>query len=764
MDALIGKTIGSYQILDELGSGGMASVYRARHALTNQIVAIKVLHAHLAKDATYVERFRREAGMALALRSPNVVQVIAIGEQDGTWFIVMEYVEGKTLQRVLRERGALPVVEALEITNQILNALEAAFFQGIVHRDIKPQNIMLASDGNVKVMDFGIARAAGSMTLTQTGFFIGTPQYVSPEQAQREHIDIRSDLYSLGVVLYEMLMGIVPFDAETPWVVIRMHLDTKPNPMRRMKRHIPSGVEAIVMRALAKKPEQRFQNPGEMKRAVAEQLRRLQPISKRVDENKTIVRPLPKSIGTRVASPLLIAIAALILVAAVGAFFVFSAAQIPPRPTFPTSQIALESTATSLPFTALALKPTRMPSATNTRPPNTSTATDALTSTPTLTQTETPTLVPTPAMIVGDFVIPIDEIIKSLGNESITFTEEYVTLNGQPVKYYDVSFERVGRKARMIGQIPATLTDMQGAPWAIQIFGFVAYLKMENKVRAIPLLYPTDVEDNSVVPILYLKDTASPEKYLSWSVGSYAIDSQRFIQDFDPYIDTLTLSQRTLVSNHFLGFDLLEGKYLLCRGDSQCVLVLNGNGGIGVRVFERIDSPTQTALAKIAGSVSTNTPRAASRTPIPVPNPTGTRVPTTIVQQSIDTGFQTIQLKDTLNLYWSPQPSSQNRKGYLNNNARLLIREDRLDSEFETRLVQIRIIVRQEDVFQLPDEVWRRLNHQATLYSPIDGADIGTISGQGSPFVEVFGISAPDGSKVEVGVWFWVVERVLRLP
>ncbi len=620
MDRLIGKQLGAYQILEELGSGGMASVYRARHTLTNQIVAIKVMHAHLAKDATYVERFRREAGMALALQSPNVVQVIAIGEQDGTWFIVMEYVEGKTLQRVLRERGALPVTEALEITNQILNALEAAFYQGIVHRDIKPQNIMLASDGNVKVMDFGIARAAGSMTLTQTGFFIGTPQYVSPEQAQREHIDIRSDLYSLGIVLYEMLMGIVPFDAETPWVVIRMHLDTKPNPMRRMKRHIPSGVEAIVMRALAKKPEQRFQNPSEMKRAVAEQLRRLQPFPKRVDEIKTIVRPVPKSINARVSPILLIPIAAIILVAAFGAFVLFSTLQNPSRPTFPTSQIALESTATSRPFTALALKPTRLATPTNTRRPSTSTATNVPTPTPTFTQTETPTLVPTPTMLVGDFLIPVDEIKKSLGNEPITFTEQYVTISGQPVKYYDVSFERWGRRATLAGQIPSQVLKAESNSRSIEVRGFTGYYEIKGKRQAVFLLYPESFQGKPVAPVIYLIEGGDPNIYTDWRAGLYDLERGEFVKS-DFAMQGLNLDN----SNECFSFDIISGQYL--DEPSTCSLTYSGFGRNGMRVYDRITSPTMTAIAKIALGVSTNIPRAASRTPSPLAK--GTRAPLT---------------------------------------------------------------------------------------------------------------------------------------
>ncbi len=612
----------------------MASVYRARHTLTNQIVAIKVMHAHLAKDATYVERFRREAGMALALHSPNVVQVIAIGEQDGTWFIVMEYVEGKTLQRVLRERGALPVAEALEITNQILNALEAAFYQGIVHRDIKPQNIMIASDGNVKVMDFGIARAAGSMTLTQTGFFIGTPQYVSPEQAQREHIDIRSDLYSMGIVLYEMLMGIVPFDAETPWVVIRMHLDTKPNPMRRMKRHIPSGVEAIVMRALAKKSEQRFQNPSEMKRAVVEQLRRLQPIPKRADENKTVVRPVPKSLNARVSPLLPIAIAAIILVAALGAFALFSTFQNPSRPTFPTAQIALESTGTALPITALALKPTQFSTPTNTRRPSTPTTTNAPTPTPTFTQTETPTLVPTPTMLVGDFLVPIDEIKKSLGNEPITFTEQHVTINGQSVKYYDVSFERWGRQATLAGQIPSQVLKAEGASQSIKVRGLTGYYEIEGNRQAVFLLYPASFQEKPVAPVIYLIEGGDPNKYTDWRAGLYNLGSGKFVKS-DFAMQGLNLDN----SNECFSFDIISGQYL--DEPITCGLTYSGFGRNGMRVYDRITSPTQTALAQIGSGNSAISPTQAIHTPNSIiTTPTSQVFPTVEVRgPSNDSGW-----------------------------------------------------------------------------------------------------------------------------
>lgn len=269
--SVIGKTIdGKYRILSRIGSGGFATVYRAQDLRDGETVAVKVLHAQYAQDPTFVERFRREARLAHSLTSPYVVRILDYGQFEGQYYLVMEYVRGRTLAQIIRERAPLPVEQALAWARQICEALEAAWRAGIVHRDIKPQNIMITPQGQVKVMDFGIARVPFLSTLTQTGAFLGTPQYMSPEQVKDQPVDTRSDLYSLGIVLYEMLTGRPPFDAESAWAVLRQQTDTLPTPVRARNRQVPPAVETVVMRALAKSRRQRYQTPREMARALAQ--------------------------------------------------------------------------------------------------------------------------------------------------------------------------------------------------------------------------------------------------------------------------------------------------------------------------------------------------------------------------------------------------------------------------------------------------------------------------------------------------------------
>src|SRR5215218_10941097 len=203
---------GRYRIIRRLGSGGMADVYSAEDTQLGREVALKVLYRRLAEDDEFVERFRREASAAAGLQHPNVVQVFDRGEWDGTYYIAMEFLPGRSLKEAVRDDGPLDPDAAVEITLGVLKALRFAHRRGIVHRDIKPHNVMLDAEGRVKVTDFGIARA-GASDMTETGSIMGTAQYLSPEQAQGHPVDARADLYSIGVVLYELLTGRVPFDA-----------------------------------------------------------------------------------------------------------------------------------------------------------------------------------------------------------------------------------------------------------------------------------------------------------------------------------------------------------------------------------------------------------------------------------------------------------------------------------------------------------------------------------------------------------------------
>ncbi len=268
LDPIIGTLIaGRYKVVEKLGTGGMAAVYLAEDAELGRRVAIKLLDDRHAQDEQFVERFRREAESAAGLSHPNVVSVFDRGETDGTYFIVMEYLEGQTLKELLVTRGPTPVRVAIDYTRQILQALDFAHRHGIVHRDIKPHNVIVAPDGRVKVTDFGIARS-GSSQMTEAGSIIGTAQYLSPEQAQGAPVHPSSDLYSVGIVLYEMLTGTVPFTGETALEIAMKHLSAVPDPpsLRRPpgRGEIPHELDLVVLRALAKDSSDRYQTAREM--------------------------------------------------------------------------------------------------------------------------------------------------------------------------------------------------------------------------------------------------------------------------------------------------------------------------------------------------------------------------------------------------------------------------------------------------------------------------------------------------------------------
>ena len=229
IDTLIDTLLdGRYRVIRKLGTGGMANVYLAEDQELGRRVAIKLLDERHAQDEQFVERFRREAESAAGLSHPNVVSIYDRGETEGTYYIAMEYLEGKTLKELIVSRGPTPVRVAIDYTRQILSALEFAHRAGIVHRDIKPHNVVVAPDGRLKVTDFGIARS-GSSQMTEAGSIIGTAQYLSPEQAQGRPVHPSSDLYSVGVVLYEMLTGTVPFSGDTALEIAMKHLNTVPD-------------------------------------------------------------------------------------------------------------------------------------------------------------------------------------------------------------------------------------------------------------------------------------------------------------------------------------------------------------------------------------------------------------------------------------------------------------------------------------------------------------------------------------------------------
>ena len=263
-DTLIGRTFDTRYVIErKLGSGGMADVYLAEDKELGRRVALKLLDDRHASDEQFVERFRREAQSAAGLNHPSIVSIFDRGYAEGTYYIAMEYLDGRTLKELLVKNGPTPVPIAIDYARQILGALAFAHRNAIVHRDIKPHNIVVGGDGRLKVTDFGIARS-GASQMTEAGSIVGTAQYLSPEQARGAPVDPRSDIYSLGVVLYEMLTGKVPFSGDTPVEIAMKHLSQVPEPPSTLRDGIPHDLDAVVMRALAKDPDQRYATAEEM--------------------------------------------------------------------------------------------------------------------------------------------------------------------------------------------------------------------------------------------------------------------------------------------------------------------------------------------------------------------------------------------------------------------------------------------------------------------------------------------------------------------
>jgi serine/threonine-protein kinase len=259
-----------YEIESMLGRGGMATVYRGRDRVLDRPVAIKVLAEKYGGDQKFVTRFQREARAAAGLNHRSIVSVYDTGDTDGEHYFVMELIQGETLADLLDRQRPLSSDHAARIAAGIAEALQAAHDQGLIHRDVKPGNVMLTPAGDVKVMDFGIARAASDDTLTQTGLILGTASYLSPEQSRGDPVDHRSDIYSLGCVAYEMLAGNPPFSANTPLSVAYKHVHDRPRPPSRTNSSVPPEMETVVMRALAKDPDDRFPSADAFRQAITE--------------------------------------------------------------------------------------------------------------------------------------------------------------------------------------------------------------------------------------------------------------------------------------------------------------------------------------------------------------------------------------------------------------------------------------------------------------------------------------------------------------
>lgn len=262
---LIGRTIANrYEILEKTGVGGMATVYTAKDLVLNRHVAVKVLKEEFTTDEEFVKRFNTEALAAASLSHANIVSIYDVGNEDNIYYIVMELVRGKTLKQIITENGPISWKWATNIAIQIASALEVAHKNNIVHRDIKPHNIIITEDGVAKVTDFGIAKAVSNSTITAFGTTIGSVHYFSPEQAKGGYTDAKSDIYSLGVVMYEMLTGQVPFDADTSVSVALMHMQEKPVPPIEINKNIPTALNDIILKAMQKEPMARYQTAAEM--------------------------------------------------------------------------------------------------------------------------------------------------------------------------------------------------------------------------------------------------------------------------------------------------------------------------------------------------------------------------------------------------------------------------------------------------------------------------------------------------------------------
>jgi serine/threonine-protein kinase len=282
---------GRYRIMRKLGTGGMANVYLAEDQELGRRVAIKILDDRHASDEQFIERFRREAKNAAGLSHPNIVSIYDRGQAEGTYYIAMEYLDGRSLKELIVSRGPAPVHVAIDYARQILAAVRFAHRHGIVHRDIKPHNVLVDAEGRLKVTDFGIARAGGSQ-MTEAGSIIGTAQYLSPEQAKGAPVDQTSDLYSVGVVLYELLTGVVPFTGDTPVEIAMKHLSTVPDAPSARRSDIPRDVDMIVLRALAKDPAERYQSADEMDADLA-RVQRGAAVSPATEEAATAIISRP---------------------------------------------------------------------------------------------------------------------------------------------------------------------------------------------------------------------------------------------------------------------------------------------------------------------------------------------------------------------------------------------------------------------------------------------------------------------------------------
>ena len=429
MNTLIGQQLGPYRILEEIGRGGMAVVYKAWDTVNNRHVALKVLPPYFQHDTEFLRRFLEEARRTVSLRHPYIVATYEAGQADGYHYIAMEYMSGSSLAARLRTQKRLSLEDATTIVSQIAAALDHAHNQGLIHRDVKPSNILFDQSGQAKLADFGIAKAADQATVTLPGTLVGTPEYMSPEQGQGRRVDERTDIWSLGVVLYQMLTGRLPFGGDNPHATLYQVVHQRHLPPSSLNRDLPRGVDRVLNKVLEKSSRRRYRRAGEMASALCRVVHRpteeptvlkgkVEALTKKLVHEALPGRlPLPP-----VAWAILGGLGALLLMAAlvfgIPRFVRWLETPLPagPGPTKIVATTATQTPVTHTPVRPPALMPTTptatptpttpTPTPTPTTPtptptPTTPTATSTLTATPTLTAipTRTPTLTPTPTSV-----------------------------------------------------------------------------------------------------------------------------------------------------------------------------------------------------------------------------------------------------------------------------------------------------------------------------------------------------------------------------
>ena len=532
MEDLRGKTFNGYRIIEPLGEGGMAAVYRAYQPSVDRYVALKVLPQHFAKDATFVERFKREAHVLARLQHPHIVPVYDYGEAEGYTYIVMPLLEAGTLADRLSNEEPLPLPEVKRLMSQIGDALDYAHAQGIIHRDVKPSNVLLDERDNALLTDFGIAKMLeAQQNITVTGGIVGTPAYMSPEQGMGEELDGRSDIYALGVILYELCTGRVPFKAETPMAVMFKHMSDPLPPPKDINPNLPESLERVILKALAKEPENRYSTPAEMAEALQQETSPAAPLPE-VDsspDSATAVAGPDTALSPPPASPTIPSakskalpptwlmagggIIILLLIGILGLTLFGSDGSQPPvlTPTqvaalapvtseadnsvsneaTPTSEVAAQIPATATPEpTPTEVLPTATPEPTATEAP----------------PTATPSPEPTPT---ANTVFPLPEAIVSYSNtfagESFSFRTD-LSLS-EIALFYELTFAEMGmQELEMMRVLEQGNLNLVFANWPedgrrVQVTGSDLALTTPDNLRIVILSFQEGLANEVVFPL-----------------------------------------------------------------------------------------------------------------------------------------------------------------------------------------------------------------------------------------------------------------------